>query len=148
MKHVQKVIVLNFYRLQKFLYESQHSSQCRWWTKIIIFWSLLQSSFLPTTSSTSPHPSSLPCRLKIFFTHVHLCFIYSNDGAQKFISTEFVASQKLLPGLHSIKLQLVCQLFWDPLRRQFPISEGFCSRDLEIYKNIAESSSSVNLQSS
>jgi hypothetical protein len=48
------------------------------------------------------------------------------DGAEKFIFIEFLASQKLLPGLHSIELVLVCQLFWDPPHEQFPISEGFC----------------------
>ena len=62
---------------------------------------------------------------------------------------EFVA--KLLPGLHSIQLMLVCQLFWDPPLEQFLYPRVSvmvsCSRDPEICGNITESSSTVNLLS-
>ena len=63
---------------------------------------------------------------KPFSSSVQPSFISSNDGVEKFISMEFVA-QKLLPGLHSIQLVLVCQLFWDPPRGQFPVSQGVCA---------------------
>ena len=83
-KHVQKVSVLNFCRLQKCLFElkyylvtlvhmyaifqhGHHSSQCSWYTRILIFWCLPQSSFLPTFSSNFPPPPSPPHQLKTFF---------------------------------------------------------------------------------
>ncbi|KAG8269366.1 hypothetical protein J6590_004660 [Homalodisca vitripennis] len=53
-------------------------------------------------------------------------FVSSNNRVEKIIAFESVVFQKLFGALHSIQLVLFCQLFWDPPRRQFPISESFC----------------------
>ena len=77
---------------------------------------------------------------------MHPSFIFSNDGAEKFISRESVASQKLLNLCWSVSC-FVTHLT-DSFRYPGVSVMVSCSRNLEICGNIVESSSTVNLRSS